>query len=221
MVTLVHATEHLPDPIAALRGLLPRLGAAGRLFIQVPDYSVNPFDLAVADHLLHFSLDTLVRLVEDAGYAIEIATDLVIVKELTVVAKRKPVNFHKLNSIPKVAPASRKQMVVAELAWLTSVIAEGRRIATLGPLGIFGTSVAAAWIGGALLDEIEFFVDEDPSRIGRTFMGRPVYAVNAIPGGAHVYIPLAPVVAENIKHRHGDMPNKFYSPPKMAGASAS
>src|SRR5687768_8398312 len=47
IVSLVHATEHLPDPVSSLRELAPRLGAHGRLFIQVPDYRVNPFDLAV------------------------------------------------------------------------------------------------------------------------------------------------------------------------------
>ncbi len=221
IVTLVHATEHLPDPLTALRGLKPRLGEKGRLFIQVPDYLVNPFDLAVADHLLHFSLDTLVRLVEDAGFAVEIASDIVIVKELTVVARPKPGNIHKLNPIARASPSERRQKVLTELAWLANVIHEGRRLAAPGNFGIFGTSVAGAWIGGALGAGIDFFVDEDPSRIGRTFMGRPVYAVNAIPAGANVYIPLAPVVAENIRDRHRDSPVAFHVPPKVGDGSAA
>ena len=215
IATLVHATEHLPDPLGILCALRPRLGAEGRLFIQVPDYCVNPFDLTVADHLLHFSLDTLVRLVEAAGFAVEIASDTVIVKELTVVAKPKPANANKPYHAAMIEPSFRNRLVVSELAWLQSVIAEAERVAALGPLGIFGTSVAAAWIFGAVGDKIRFFVDEDPSRIGRQFMGRPILTVSEIPHDAQIYIPLAPVVAQNIKYRHRDLPVAFHLPPAL------
>lgn len=213
LVTLVHVAEHLPDPLGALRSLLPRLGAEGRLFIQVPDYCVNPFDLMVADHLLHFSLDTLVYLIEAAGYQVEIASDAVIVKELTVVAKMRNVNFNKHYHLGKIEPSVRKRMVITELTWLQGVISEAERLATLGPLGIFGSSIAAAWIFGALGDKVCFFVDEDPGRIGRQFMGRPILAVAEIPLGARIYIPLAPAVARNIKHRYRDSSVEYHLPP--------
>lgn len=204
VVSLIHATEHIPDPLAALRALAPRLQRDGRLLIQVPNYLLNPFDLAVADHLLHFSLATLVKLVETAGYPVELASDSVVPKELTLTALRP-------GTAPAAAPAAARdespaailQRATRQVAWLQAVITRARELAAEGPLGIFGTSIAGAWIYGALGDEIAFFVDEDPNRVGRSFMGRPVKALADVDEKAAVYIPLAPTVAQNIWERHG------------------
>ena len=50
-------------------------------------------------------------------------------------------------------------------------------------------------------NHIAFFVDEDPNRIGRDFMGKPVISPNSVPPGSRIIVPLAYSVAKNIANR--------------------
>jgi len=75
LVTLVHALEHVADPVATLARLAERLEPKGLVFIEVPNAaSVDMrrpskrrelLDLPV--HLFHFAPPTLARVVEKAG----------------------------------------------------------------------------------------------------------------------------------------------------------
>jgi SAM-dependent methyltransferase len=75
LVTLVHALEHVPDPVATLARLAELLEPNGLVFIEVPNAaSVDMLrsskrrellDLPV--HLFHFAPPTLARVVEKAG----------------------------------------------------------------------------------------------------------------------------------------------------------
>ena len=75
LVTLVHALEHVPEPVATLARLAERLAPGGQVFIEVPNVaSVDMhrssrrreiLDLPV--HLFHFAPRTLVRVIEKAG----------------------------------------------------------------------------------------------------------------------------------------------------------
>src|SRR5207302_748942 len=56
LVTLIHALEHVLDPVDTLSQLRARVDTDGHLFVDVPDCGRNPYDLIVADHLLHFTL---------------------------------------------------------------------------------------------------------------------------------------------------------------------
>jgi hypothetical protein len=76
-----------------------------------------------------------------------------------------------------------------------------RRCHSQQPLGIFGTSIAGAWLFGELGGAVRFFVDEDPARVGGTYMGLPIYHPLAVPAGSHVFIGLAPGVAEQVAFR--------------------
>ena len=75
LVTLVHALEHVPDPVATLARLAKLLEPGGQIFIEVPNAaSVDMhrssrrreiLDLPV--HLFHFAPRTLERAIEKAG----------------------------------------------------------------------------------------------------------------------------------------------------------
>jgi hypothetical protein len=58
-------------------------------------------------------------------------------------------------------------------------------------------------------------VDEDPSRIGRKFMDRRILSISEIARDAQIYIPLAPVVAQNIRQRYAHSHTAFHLPPAM------
>jgi hypothetical protein len=102
------------------------------------------------------------------------------------------------------------------LEWLRTVLREASHAAANHPkLGLFGSSVAATWLAGALGDAIDFFVDEDPSRIGRRHLDRPIVAPQDVPGDAAVYVGMAPVSAEAVLKRYAKSSLKLVAPPPL------
>ena len=103
-------------------------------------------------------------------------------------------------------------MVESGLNWLAEVVRAARQVAPSQPLGLLGTSNAAAWLAAELQERITFFVDEDPNRVGRTFMDRPVYSPPAVPAGSHVFVALPYLLATDICRRLR-RPDVAYHPP--------
>jgi 2-polyprenyl-3-methyl-5-hydroxy-6-metoxy-1,4-benzoquinol methylase len=71
LVIVNHVLEHLADPIGTLCQLGTLLKPDGRLYIDVPDVEeyTSIQDLHIA-HIFHFTVRTLARLVEQAGFHI-------------------------------------------------------------------------------------------------------------------------------------------------------
>jgi hypothetical protein len=54
-----------------------------------------------------------------------------------------------------------------------------------------------------LKQSVQFFVDEDPNRVGKQHEQRPIYSVKDIPAQASVFIALPGVLAAKIAERLG------------------
>lgn len=195
LVSMIHVLEHFTDPVAALRGLARIAGPGCLLLVQVPDWTRNPFALTIADHATHFTADSLARIMAAAGWRPIDGAGTPVAKELTLLAKADGVD----SASPMVGESCDGNdgvMLAAQLAWLSRVADTARRCGTTdGPLGIFGTAIAATWLHGAIHREIAFFVDEDPLRQGHSHLGLPILAPAAMPAGARLIVPLAPAIA--------------------------
>lgn len=212
LVILSHVLEHFPEPLEILRVLLGKLRKKARLLIQVCDVERNPFDLLVADHLMHFSAKSLRRIVETAGYHVELlATDWV-AKELTCVARIEgtPAAADK-SDLDATDAASR---VSEALDWLQRFLRAAEEAAECNrSMGIFGTSVAATWLASSLSGRYDFFVDEDPGRIGRLHLGKPILPPNKVPAGSSVFLALALEVAHAVAQRLRGARFRLVEPP--------
>jgi hypothetical protein len=190
------------------------------LLIQVCNVEENPFDILVADHLMHFSPDALTRLLQRAGFdVISVVTDWV-PKEISLLAKvnmcRAEESLSGLNLSSTAGEATFRQMTLY-IDWLKNMVLGARDIASAErQLGIFGTSIAATWLAGQLGQRISFFVDEDESRIGKEHFGRPIVRPSDIPVGGIVYIALAPGIAAVIASRLASLPCTLLSPPLIS-----
>lgn len=215
LVSMIHSLEHFADPVDALSCAAGRLAPDGFLFIQVPDAEANPFDLTVADHLSHFSAATLRRLVELAGLSVVILANDWVAKELSLTAVRKG------NADENEAAGGKGGTETADNDWATEHIAMLTSLAVLadqivakqGAVGIFGTAIGATWLRGRLGDRVSFFIDEDPARQGRQYMGAPVFAPHDAPAGATVLAPLAPKVAAAVAARFANAAFTLIAPP--------
>jgi SAM-dependent methyltransferase len=208
LVSMIHSLEHMPAPLSTLSAAARLLEDRGNVFIEVPDIETSPFDLLVADHLCHFSVDTLRYLASRAGLTATTATAAVLGKEITFIGR----NDHA--PLPKPTAAAGFRTARTTVSWLQSVIDRARALSTERPFGIFGTSISGMWLYGALGGQIDFFVDEDKSRIGRLYEGKPILAPRDAPAGSTVYVPLTPTVSAKVVARLAGVGARLAPPPE-------
>lgn len=212
LITLIHSLEHFTEPLAMLRTLRARLAPKGWLFVQVNNADKTPFDLVVADHLCHFTPRSLAYLMVRGGFAVERSATDWVNKEISLLA-RVVDSALPLQEEPKAAFAK----IEREVGWLKAMLEHARAAALAGRFGIFGTSVAATWLAAGLGEAVQFFIDEDPAREGRTHLGRPILQPNQVPAGAVVYLAFVREVADAISQRLASVPFKLAAPPAPAG----
>lgn len=208
LVSMIHSLEHMPAPLSTLKAAARLLEDRGALFIEVPDVESSPFDLLVADHLCHFSADTLRYLASRAGLTATTLTTTVLGKEITFLGR------HGDEAAPRPDPAAGFRNAQATLAWLHAVLDRGRALSAEGTFGIFGTSISGMWLYGAIGDRVDFFVDEDATRVGRRYDGKPILSPGEAPAGTTVYVPLTPAVSGKVVARLGGLAARFVAPPE-------
>jgi SAM-dependent methyltransferase len=213
LVTLVHSLEHFPNPGAILRTLSGKLTTDGRLFVQVPNIEKSPFDLVVADHLCHLSPQSLSLMLPRFGFRIDRITTDWVGKEISLLGSAAAQN----GGVP-VETGARDSIREVErtVVWLKRFLDHAREVAIGGRFGIFGTSISATWLAAGLEEAVEFFVDEDPAREGRTHLGRPILKPAEAPADALVYLAFADEVADAISRRLQMLPATFIPPPMAA-----
>lgn len=194
-ITLIHTLEHLLNPFEFLRSAGDLLDDGGSLFIEVCNIRENPFDLLVADHVLHFSPGVLNLLLCRAGFKVQwIKTDLV-KKELSALAIKKNNYRNDCDSNPY--ETDHLSMLLRYKNGILDILARSLDVSENSqPICIFGTSIAGSWLAGVLGDKAHFFVDEDPGRIGKKYMNKPVISPVDIPLDSIVILALAPTIAD-------------------------
>lgn len=211
LITMFHVLEHIADPVPMLTEIGGKLAKGGVLVVDSPDYQQNPFDLFVADHCTHFNLMTLRDVMARSGFEVVSINDKLVPKEAVVIAgnSEKPFGAAK-NTGTK---GYLQNSVTRHLKWMSSFLDKADKISRKGNFGIFGTSIAATWLLSKVGGRVKFFVDEDPARCGKTYMGLPIYHPGDIPEKSSVFLALPFHVAKNIRKRLSVRGVKFYLPP--------
>lgn len=211
LISVIHTLEHVLSPLEVLENAANLLEPDGVLFVEVPDIETSPFDLLVADHLLHFSRDTLGFLLARAGFRTLTVRNDVIAKEITALGGRQNCEV----AVPH--PASGNRAARGTVAWLQEVFALAHRMASQGPLAIFGTAIAGMALYGAIRDSVPFFVDEDPNRVGRYCDGKPILMLADVPRDVPVFLAFPPATARAVAARCRRLGLRFVLPPLAMG----
>jgi len=200
LIVISHVLEHIPEPVTFLRELLSSLTPEGKILIAVPNIRQNPIDLFVFDHCTHFDDETLAEIFKRAQTAIEDLRIDVLNKEIVAIISNNKTS----NSLPAKGKYKSNLLDVCRLYFrlagaICKMASDLQRESN--SFGIMGTSTAAVWLTGELDNKVDFYVDEDPSRIGGEVFGKPIYSLNDVPQDGTVFIPLAKTVAEKIINR--------------------
>ena len=215
IVTMIHSLEHMPDPKQTLEDAATLLQPGGEIFIEVPNVETSPFDLLIVDHMMHFSPTHLGYLAQRAGLQVKALHDDVLPKEITMLSAAGT------GVATRPLPDRNAMIVSSHISWLTRLLSAAREVAARpGAFGIFGTSISGMWLYGALGEDVAFFVDEDRTRVGKSFEGKPIIAPGDVPEGASVFLPLHPNAAAGICQRlQGVGRGLFIEPPPLDLAS--
>lgn len=206
LITMSHSLEHLTKPKETLGVLRNLLTENGYLAIAVPDCSVDPFKLLIADHCSHFSTLTLGRLLENAGFEVVHIESSPVTRECWAVCKSCDVE--------KSSPLMKEDVswVPASIAWLEDVKNQIEELANSESFGVFGTSNNAVWVFSEFKSQVKFFVDEDKTRIGQDLFGIPVVSPSEVPNGSTVYMPYEPKFAQGIRNKFNSLGVKWVIP---------
>jgi SAM-dependent methyltransferase len=218
LITMIHVLEHIVDPVPFLTALLEKLNPGGMLLVEVPNHLQNPVELLTVDHCTHFSPTSLSHVVEQSGYQTTVVATDWVPKEITLVARKADVPVcatPSSASAPSRLVISAAEPVAARLRWLGSVVSTARELARKPSFGLFGTSIAATWLFGELQGQVQFFVDEDPQRIGKQWLERRIYHPAQIPAGSRVFVALPSPLAEVICQRIARPGVAFDLPPRL------
>ena len=209
IVTMIHALEHMPDPKRTLEQAVELLNPSGQIFVEIPNVETSPFDILIADHMVHFSPIHIEYLAHRAGLKVAMLRDDVLPKEITMLARPG------IGEAVRPRPERNFAFVNSQISWLTRLLEAARQTAAKADaFGIFGTSISGMWLCGALGNDVAFFVDEDQTRIGNTYDGKPIIAPADVPEGASVFLPLHPNAAACIRARiQGVSRVHFIEPP--------
>ena len=201
IITLSHVLEHIQKPVETLKRVRAHLKPEGRLVLSVPNIEKNPFDLLVADHCTHFQMGSLRRVLEIAGFSVEIETESWIPKELTVIASVRQGDTNEPGEWPDSPKelTQSKALLRINLRWLDDQKAQLGRIK--GNFAVFGSSIAACWCASEFEDKVSFFVDENSARHNKIFMGKKIYSPQNAPKNIPVFIALPPPNAHNVRDR--------------------
>ncbi len=213
LISVIHALEHIENPILFLQSLKNKLATNGIVLIQVPYFRDNPFDLIIADHCSHFTLSSLTSVIQAAGFEIVHISSHVIDKEITLLAK-PCLHILPMNRINESQAFDIIKATKYCLEWLEMIMCEVKNLTQSNKsIGLFGTSISANWLLGAFEANIAFFVDEDETRFGRSYRNRPVYHPRDIPKNSNVFMPLPSHLASNIMQRNQSDGVYFIPPP--------
>jgi cyclopropane fatty-acyl-phospholipid synthase-like methyltransferase len=209
LVVMVHALEHIPGPIQFLKDLRMLWEREDvLLLIQVPDLDSSPFDLVIADHCSHFTMNSLRWVIQQAGWDRAIIDNHCVPKELTALAQKGRKAQFSADEMPSIGDANVRK----HLAWLSRVMDQARSVR--GQIGIFGSSISSTWLAEVLRGRVAFFVDEDTSRVGQQHLGRPIIAIDEIQENAQILMPMRLDMAKAIADRLGAKQLNLLLPPE-------
>ena len=203
VVTSFYVLEHVDQPVVAIRRQVELLKSGGTLYFVVPNVFANTADFVVADHLQHYSENSLLRLLERCGLEFvavdDSAHDCAFVVAARKVAKPKP--FPE----PRQTVADLKRHV-SEMSRFWSQLsgrirefeqtqAHGERACIYGA-GFYGNFIASCL---EKRDNIACFVDQNQYVCRKPMQGKPVIAPQELdPQVTKMYVGLNPARARDI-----------------------
>jgi len=189
IITLSHSMPYEQNIRHLMNEILRLLDPKGTLFIQLPDIAMSPWLLLMADQYYYYSLEILTATLRRFGFTISSSGSKWFPREIVVEAK--------IADSPWKAPSGKRlEFYLQEL----DEKVERLKLIRATQIGVLGTTSAAAFVDSIYGENISYFVDENPSKVGADFRGKHVLHPNMLQDGNTVVIPYG-ISGRQIKNR--------------------
>jgi SAM-dependent methyltransferase len=198
VITSFFALEHIPSPNETVGQIAAMLKEDGVFYGIVPDTFGNAADFVVIDHVNHFTVPSLHRILARAGF-VQIEIDAAAHRgALVFVARRQGAPYPPPDVAATIARAVElagfwdgfgKRILAAEFANRDAASA------------IYGSGFYGAYIATTLRqpDKVHCFLDRNPYQQTKTLFGKPILAPEQLPEHVRVlYAGLNPSIARGI-----------------------
>src|SRR5262249_19782527 len=122
----------------------------------------------------------------------------------------KPIYKELTALAPQTAPSMRSPPVMREecIAKLDAHVDYLIRLLALvddqklSEFGVYGTTIASAWLTAAYKDKITFYVDDEPLKQGKSFYDKDIVSADQVPNHCKLLMPFAMKTVRKILDNH-------------------
>jgi hypothetical protein len=177
-----------------IEGIRKLLKPNGMVFIHVGDFTKNAYTLLAGDQYYYYSYSILSNVFGFHGFELSQIDSTWFPREIVAIAR--PQGGARENSFVN------DSQVYKGLEDLASIYDELGKLNTASSsnVGVLGTTWAAAFVDSVLASELDFFVDENPGRVGRSFRSKNVIHPESLDSTCEVIIPYG-TSSQGIKDR--------------------
>jgi len=196
VVLSFYALEHIAELQQAITNIKELLKPGGILYFIVPNVYGNIADFIVADHINHFSKNSIVRLLSAGGF-VNIDVDphahdsaFVVTGVLNEALARSSFDPEGLDDL-----LVRAQSMADYWGGISLRIAHYEESVGDAPLAIYGAGFYGNYLASSLFnpENVKYFVDQNAHMQGTTVNGRPVLSPAQLPAEIeHVLVGLNP-----------------------------
>ena len=189
------ALEHVANPRAFVRDVHGLLKENGVFYFLVPNVFANTADLLVADHVNHFSAQSLHQLLTDAGFNIQKINGDAHNGAWVIVAEKG-------DGIGVEMETESVSQSIRDIAAYWEEFGErvsAFEMAGSGAAAIYGSGFYGTFIHSSLAqpEAVACFLDQNPHRQQQTLLGKPIMSPEALPETVQrLYVGLNPRVAQ-------------------------
>lgn len=197
VVTSYFSLEHIPEPRLSAEHIASLLKNDGVFYAVVPDTLGNVADFLVVDHVNHFTVNSVIRLLQDVGFnSVEVDSQrhrgalVVIARKEGVSTSPQPI----ANLYEAVNGLSR---FWSDLSMQIAAIENSHSV----PAAIYGSGFYGAFIYANLKNPqvVKLFLDQSPYQQGRFLFDVPIVSPDVLPKSVEtLYVGLNPKIARQV-----------------------
>jgi SAM-dependent methyltransferase len=180
LIILSHSILYIPDIALLMASISKLLKSHGVLLIQIPDISNNIYYSLMGDQSFIFTETSLKNVLHNFGYRSEIVKNDYFPRELVVAAQ--------MGKSVDLSNCKQDYLFQENIEKIHCVKAKLENINNQN-LSVLGTTVNAAFVDEIIGKGVQFFVDENLSKIGETFRGKNVVHPKDLNDTNHTILP--------------------------------
>lgn len=198
LITSYFSFEHIPNPRNSILHVASLLKENGVFYAIVPNVISNIADFLVVDHVNHFTIPSITKLLTDAGFSNISIDDLAHRGALVVSAKKTKEHIFSNEKINLYSLQNQANEIAKYWNNIHTQISKNKNN---NPSAIYGSGFYGSFIYSSMKnpETIEFFLDKNPFQQGRFLFNKPIISPESLPNHVKtLYIGLNPKISRKV-----------------------